>query len=164
MQMNFDGMRMQVATQDQTEECFRLYHPSAFLQSYGIHTETPFGLGDGIFVPFDGVYSHEFENTRSVAHIDFPVLTGDGGTDFYGVYSVWLDKDGKGMAVSYRGSTPPLDNRNAPRLFDQRMSAEVWVEDDKAKSYNEKGFFNFMFPGFGNDSVEFVETVKRRTG
>ncbi len=162
--MDFSGKRMQMASHDQMKECFELYHPSGFLESYGLRTGRPFGLGEGIFVPFDGAYGSGIGNRGAVAHIDFPVLTG-GGSDLYGIYSVWLGEDGKSMAVSYEGSTPPLVDRNAPRLKGQRMSADVRIaEDGKATSYNERGFFNFRFPGFGNESAELFETLKRRTG
>lgn len=107
----------------------------------------------------------DFGDTFPIAHMDFPVLRGDGVSDYFGTYTVWFGIDGKAMRVSYEGSTPGIGHKDAPRLFDMRMSADVDEKfNGKVFSTNERGFWNYMFPGFGNDSVSFIERIMSRTG
>lgn len=108
----------------------------------------------------------DFGESFPVAHMDFSVLRGDDGvSDYFGTYTVWFGSDGKAIRVSYEGSTPGIGHKDAPRFLDMSMSADVdEVFPGKVISKNERGFWNYMFPGFRNDSVEFIERIMSGTG
>lgn len=165
--MRLAGKTIQVkpATQGQIQECLESYHPSGFLTSCGLYSMRPFGLGEAYLTSFKPGHVPDFGESVPVARMDFSVLRGDDITDLFGMYSVWYGTDGKAMRVSYEGATPGTSHKDAPRLHDMRMSADV-VEafDGKAMSKNERGFFRYMFPGFGDDSISFFENVMSETG